>query len=322
MESQQVSSIDPNRGLHFSRLALSLAEHVPDEITRDRLRGIAWAHSGNALRAKEDFPAAGQAFAAAERCWRAAPPGHDLLEEGLIPALKASLSRAERRLDEAERLLERAAAVACGAGFRAQVAISRAKLFEEQLVLERAVSLLEEVSAAELPEDGRLLLCIRHNLADNLSKLGRFSEAEKLLPEVRKLSRAAGGELDQVRLLWVEGRVAAGLGRTDEGLGKLTRVRAEFASRSMDYDAALASLELAALYAEYGQAARVKSLARHLVPIFQSKKVHQEALAALMLFRDAAEKERVTAALATEIVLYLRKARHNPELRFERSVHA
>lgn len=315
-ESQQAAASEPNRGLSLAKLALSLAELVPDEITRERLRGIAWAHAGNALRAKEDFAAAGKAFDAAERSWKEAPPGYDLLEEGLISALKASLCRAEGRLDEAERLLGRAAEATCGAGLRAQIAISRAKLFEERGELERSVALLEEASAGAIPDDGRLLLCIRHNLADGLSKLGRFPEAEKLLPEVRKLSRSEAGELDQVRLLWVEARVAAGLGRTDEALRKLSKVRAEFASRSMDYDAALASLELSAIYAEGGRADEVKSLARHLAPVFRSEKVHEGPRAALMLFRDAAEKGRATASMATEIGLYLRKARHSPELRF------
>jgi hypothetical protein len=48
---------------------------------------------------------------------------------------------------------------------------------------------------------------------DNLSKMGRHREAAVLLPELRELAAAQGGALDPLRLRWVEGRVAAGLGR-------------------------------------------------------------------------------------------------------------
>jgi hypothetical protein len=84
----------------------------------------------------------------------------------------------------------------------------------------------------------------------------------------------------------------------------------------------LVSLELSRLYATQGRTEEVKSLARHMVPIFQSQEIHREALAALLIFREAAEKERVTAEFARDILLYLRKARHNPELRFERGTGA
>ncbi len=81
----------------------------------------------------------------------------------------------------------------------------------------------------------------------------------------------------------------------------------------MGYDVALVSLEMAILYAGLGRTEQVKTLARHMTPIFQAHSIHREALAALTLFRQAAERERVTAELAREILSYLRKARYDPE---------
>jgi tetratricopeptide (TPR) repeat protein len=208
--------------------------------------------------------------------------------------------------------------VASSDTFRAQVLISQAKLLEERGDLEEAVEILQRAHEISLPAgDERVLLCVRHNLADNLSKLDRFREADALLPEIRVLSRKAGGELDRIRLRWTEGRVVAGLGNVEKGIQTLTKVRGEFASHDMVYDTALVSLELSAFHARQGRVQEVKSLARHMVPIFSSQEMHREALAALLVFREAAEKEQVTAELAREILLYLRKARHNPELRFE-----
>jgi hypothetical protein len=51
--------------------------------------------------------------------------------------------------------------------------------------------------------------------------------------------------------------------------------------------------------------------------IFQAQQVHREALAAVILFREAAEKEAVTVDLIRRIQDYLGKARHDPKLRFD-----
>jgi hypothetical protein len=45
--------------------------------------------------------------------------------------------------------------------------------------------------------------------------------------------------------------------------------------------------------------------------------MHREVLAALTLFRDAAETESLTLELARRLVAYLHRARHTPNLRFE-----
>jgi hypothetical protein len=135
-----------------------------------------------------------------------------------------------------------------------------------------------------------------------------------MLPEVKLLSRK---ELDRIRLRWTEGRIAAGLGRIQQGIDLLTQVRAEFVSRKIWFDAALVTLELAVVFLRQGRTDMVKTLAIHLTPIFQSNGVQKEALAALTLCRKAAEQEKVTLDLAERLVAFLRKAQHDPELKFQ-----
>jgi hypothetical protein len=94
-------------------------------------------------------------------------------------------------------------------------------------------------------------------------------------------------------------------------------VRAGFADQGIAYDAALATLELAVLYLEQERTREVKALARQMAPIFKAQGVHREALAALKLFCEAAEKEAVSVELTRRIVAYLYRAQHQPELRFE-----
>jgi len=54
-----------------------------------------------------------------------------------------------------------------------------------------------------------------------------------------------------------------------------------------------------------------------MAPIFIAEGIHEEAQKALELFREAAERERLTVELVLQIVKYLQRARRAPELRFE-----
>jgi transcriptional regulator with XRE-family HTH domain len=319
-ESQRRCGEDPVKAIPLCELALVAADCAEGgEGVRAKLRGIAWAHLGNAFRAKDDFEAAEGAFASADEFWKL---GGDVadgpLEEGLIFALKASLRRDQRQFEEAKTLIERALLLARSSTFRVQVVLGKAKLLEEMGDLEEAVALLEQAKETVSPkEEARLLFYIWHNLAHTLSGLERFEEAESCLPRARAHLLKAGGELNRARLMWTEGRITAGLGDVEEGIALLSRVRGEFVSRDMAYDMALVSLEMSVLYVGLGRTEQVKTLARHMTPIFQAHAIHREALAALTMFRRAAEQERVTAEFAREMLSYLRKARYNPELRFE-----
>lgn len=53
-----------------------------------------------------------------------------------------------------------------------------------------------------------------------------------------------------------------------------------------------------------------------MYPIFHAQDVHREALAALVIFQEAARREELTLQKAREIAAYLREARGNPGLRF------
>lgn len=320
LESQRACSRDIAQAASLADLAVRVAEQVDsDAAWQKKLLGFAHGHVANVLRVRGDFKAASRMFKKAREFWEEGSISHQgYLEEGLLDALEASLRRDEHNFPEALALLECAAQSATGKRLRIQVAVSRAMLCHDIGDLERAALILEGIPEDELPaDDDRLVLCIRHNRMDYLSKLDRFEDAQALLPAVRMLSRRAGGELDRIRLLWTEGRVDAGLGNIGQGMEKLTRVRGHFSSQSMDYDTALVSLEMAALYAKEGRAGEVKTLARYMVPIFQSKKVHREAIAALVLFRQVAEREAATEELVRRILLFLRRARYQPELKFE-----
>lgn len=315
-KSSQAAADDAVKALGLAELAVAVAEQVPGGASwRARLRGYAVAHLGNARRVAGNLRAAEDAFAAAERLWKKGADPFHLLSEARLHGMKASLRRDQRRPAESLDLLEQALAADSDHGLASTLLINKATTLEIMGDLEGAIALLREITPRiEAEGDPRLLFCLRQNLLDFLSKASRIEEAALLLPEAKRLAQ---GELDRLRVRWSEARIAAGLGESARAVHLLSEVRGEFVSRKIHYDSALVSLELALLHLGGGRLAEVRSLARHMVPIFQAVEIHRETLAALMVFRRAAEGERVPLDLVRRIAAFIYRARHTAGLRFE-----
>jgi tetratricopeptide (TPR) repeat protein/transcriptional regulator with XRE-family HTH domain len=320
IESEKQAAHDALTAMHLATLALHIAELIGEEkLWQCRLRGYATAFLGNALRLQGDLRSAEEAFGRSDKLWCAgAACKVTLLEESRLLGLKATLRRDQRLFGESLELLNRALELDRQGALTGYLLLKRAKTLEELGNLEAAIEVLEQAgSFINQEQDPQLFGWLQHNRTDYLSKLGRYVAAESLIPKVKLLYSQSDDDLNMARLRWVEGRTADGLGKTDQGIEILTKVRADFASRNMHYDTALISLELATILAREGRSDQVKALARHMTPIFQAQGVHREALAALALFRKAAESEKVTADLARRLLEYLHRARHDPKLRFE-----
>lgn len=317
-ESVKAAADKPKRAGELADLALLVASLVSgDEHWKSRIQGYVWAFAGNARRVQGDLPGADEAFARSTELWRGgAASTMDPLDEARLLDLEASLRRAQRRLPEALALLDLALVFAKGEA-TGRILIKKAKTLEEMGDYEGAVALLRQADPFLTAEtEPRLLLCQRFNLLDYLCHLGRFTEAVPLLSPLRVLAAQLGNDLDLVRLRWLEGRLAAGLGHVEEATEALRLVRAEFTTRGVAYDAALITLELAVLLATQGRTREVKELARHSAPLFKAQGVHREALAALAAFRRAAEEETLSAKAAQEIFDFLRLARLDTSLQF------
>jgi tetratricopeptide (TPR) repeat protein len=238
-----------------------------------------------------------------------------VLDPGRLLDLEASLRRAQRRFGEALALLDEALAIGRSP---ARVLVQKGFTLEVMGEFERSIEiLLQAKPLAERQGDRRLQNMLHCNLGFTFCHVGRFAEAAELAREVRTCAAAMGDEIGVLRGIWLEGRIAAGLGRPAEARSLLRQARQEFAARKMGYDVALALLEEAALLLAESRTAEVKSLARELAAVFESKGVHREALAALRLFQEAAEREEATAELARRVLRYLFRARHDQGLRFE-----
>jgi transcriptional regulator with XRE-family HTH domain len=318
-ESEKAAAADANRALELADLALRVALLVPgEEGWRSHVQGYAWAHVGNARRVGGNLPGADEAFARFRDLWGVSSSNDaDLLSEGRVLDLEASLRREQGLLTEALALHNQALAVTKRSDC-AYILLNKANVQEDLGHYQGAVASLQEASALiDGSRQPRLLFALKFNLAVNLEHLRRHSESEALLPEIRELAVRLGNALDLVRVLWLQGRTAASLGRTAEAVISLEQVRKEFTGRGIAFDSALVSLELAALHLEQGRIAEVKSLARQMGPIFQAQGVPREAVAALKLFCEAAEKEVATLDLVRQMIDFWEKVRNDPHLRFK-----
>jgi tetratricopeptide (TPR) repeat protein len=331
-ESLRLTSVDAAQAVERAEIAVLVSDLLKDdEPVTDRrlyqLRGYAWAHDGNARRVLGDLRSADESFAISEAWWEAgeAALGDCLGYEPVVLDLKASLRIAQRRFPEAFALLDRIYAIHeqrpehKDAHLAGRALVTKALALAEMNEPEQSIELLERAEGlVQMERDPRLVLCLRHNLLWDLTTVERHEEAESRLPGVAALCRELGNPLDLIRLRWAEGKIAAGLGRTEEAMQILSELRQDFLDRDMAYDSALVTLELTELYARSGRAAEVKELSLQMAGIFQSQDVPREALAALLFFQKAAQRERVTAELAREIATFLQQLRANPVLRFER----
>ena len=314
---------DPAFGEHLGLLALRLSDHLDRgrygaERIAD-LRARTWAFVGNACRIRSDFQGAEEAFIQAYQQLKKGT--RDGLERAIFLDLKASLRRDQRRFDAALRLLRRAEDLFLGHGEKHRAGRSLVKLatvHHHSGNMEAAISCLHRaVPLIDSDREPRLLLCARHNLVFYLTGLSRFTEAQRLYLDARPLYRSFNEPWVQNRRRWVRGKIAKGLGQLRRAEAQLLAARDGFIAEGIPYDTALVSLEIALLYAEQGRTEDLKRLAAEMVPIFASRHIHREALAALTFFRQAVEAERAGAELVARVAAYLRRAEGDPGLQFE-----
>lgn len=314
-ESVQAASRDLKEAWAWARLGVEIAELVPGpEGWKNSLKGFAGAHLANILKAKGELKAADAAFGPAEKLWLAGSDPDRILDPGRLLDLEAALRRAQRRFDDALRLLGKARGVSRSP---AHTSISMAFTLEVMGKYERAVeALLEAAPLVEKEGDPRLSYMWRFNLAVNYTHLSLYTKAVELMEQVQQSVLDRGDEVESIRVTWLCGRISAGLGRPEEALRLLKLAQEDFAARDMWYDVALAFMEVGALLLDAGRPAEVKAMVPGIVKEFQAREVHREALVALRLFQEATELETATAEMARSVLRFLFQARHDQGLRF------
>lgn len=274
---------------------------------------------GEALRHRSDLRAADEALCFAEAFLEAGTG--DTLEVGYLLEVRSALRRDQRRLPEAHRMVDDAIAVyrryrefhLLGRAF-----VEKGRIHAAAHDLDTAIQWLRKGLGLLDPTRERLLeLSARHVLMLCLLENGRAQEAGFLLKASRSEFEVHAGAILRLRVRWLEGKVHLSLGELDEAERDLAEARRGFIEQGIGFDAAAVSLELASLYAVQRRVGEMRLLAEEMLPIFQARDLHREAIAALIVFQQAVRMERVSEELLREIQLYLERARKDHRLRFE-----
>jgi len=294
----------PEQMVLLARAACAVADRIEverfgQEVTND-LRARAWAELANAYRVADDFDKARRAYS-----W-----ARDLAEKGsqsapvmarLAELLAAYLSDV-RLFSDSASLLQRARDLYASCGDREGV--SRVLVFLG-LVLgydgecDRAI--IAFLQALErLPPFSSLEVPAIHGLALNLTEAGHPEWAQRVLRANLRLYRRAG-KLTGLRLIWLEGKIAAGLKKYGRAEAKLNTARYAFLREGQTYDAALVSLDLAWVFARGGRRREVAWIATQMLQTFRSMGIAREAIASIVLLQKSCEEERPIEALCGQI---------------------
>lgn len=319
-ESRKQVHEDPDEALHLATLARRIAQLNPQMPQSFDLIALATAQMANACRAGDDVQQAEEHFGHA----RYVITHHGVTDPELLARvdhLEGSLRMDQRQFQRAEELLSRSAMLYRLSGDKVETSRVLTTLGLMYLHQGEIASAIETTTAAlrglQGASEPRLYLCARFNLARCLTEDGQYQEATDLLTVDADLYREFPDAWTQLRLSWLQGKIAAGLGRSEEAEKIFLEVRDGFIAQGIGYDAAMVSIEdLALLYLREGRVSDVKRLAEEIHPIFEAQDVHREALAALRLFQEAARAEQLTVKALREYARYLKEAQTDPALKF------
>lgn len=313
--SRAVAPADPTAALEAAELGLAIAERLhPAELPAAAIASAqarAWGHLGNAKRIFADYREAERCFLEAER--KLAASWLDPLDEGQLLQFQASLDRDLGRFSAGVERLETALEIYRSVNEphgQGRCWISLGILFYLLDELDTADDcLLRGASMVDSVRDPRLLLCAHQYLALGRLKAGRAAEALAMLHDDRQRWAAGATELDRLRVRWLEAQILGKLDRLIEAQEMLIEVQAGFVAARLPYDAALAGLELAMIYARRGLAGNARRVAERTLPIFRSLDTQPAFVAAVIVFESAVEQDRLSLAALREISSALERAR-------------
>jgi tetratricopeptide (TPR) repeat protein len=318
-ESSQAGAADPPAANELAELALQVVERLDGRyygtsVVQD-MRARAWAYLGNARRLHGNLAGAEKALNIAERLVELGSA--DPLEEARILDLRASLLSDQGWLEEAADLLDSVIDIyedVRDLHAKGRALISKGTFLGSAGFPDEAIELIAEgLSLLDDAEPAQVRLG-RHQLILFLNDCGRSKEALRQLESFRSSYPELQDPATEIRLIWLEGRTAAGLGRFAQAELALLEARRRLLDLGMGYDAALVMLDLAGIYLEQGRRDEVRRLVEDMLPLFMVQNLHRHALAALIAFQQAVEGNDVTPARVQEIASYLQRARKNPRL--------
>jgi tetratricopeptide (TPR) repeat protein len=317
--SRMVRFDNPEKVLHLAHLAClgaescTVAEMGSPERLAD-LRAQGWRQYGNALRVQGRLRESEAAFARAQRyCQEGTgdPPVKAKLFTQMV-SLRIFQRRFEEAIqlaDEAGRIYKEIGQIDSWASSMVQKAVACIYSGDPETAartLNRAIPLIDPAG------DPHLLLAACHNLVRCYIDLDRPEQALSIYFDTRELYQEFNDSLILLRATWQEGQLLRDLGHLHAAEASLVHARTGFIERQLQYEAALVSLDLAAVYVRSGEAEKLKEIVATTVPIFRALGVDREAIASLIQLQQLSEHGRqafeLIRALSSSIEQLGRKA--------------
>ena len=299
---------DPSGMLRLAELARVAAgscgvEAAGSEKRLSDLHGQAWRQYGNALRILGRLPEAEEAFATAQRHLEAGTL--DPLLRARLCNQTASLRYFQRRFAEAVEVADEAAQIYAELGEKHSLASTTVQKAIALLYAgepEDAVRVLNQaIPLIDADGDTHLLLAACHNLVRCYIDLGRPEQALSIYSETRELYRKFDDPLIRLRVSWQEGQLLRDMGHLRAAESVLLQARQGFIERNLLYEAALISLDLAAVFVRLQAEPELRQTVEETVPIFRSLGVDREALASLLQLQQLSHQSRQ----ALELIRFL-----------------
>lgn len=300
-QSWSLRNEDPQGMLRLAGWAVEAADRLHPEqcgarVTLD-LRAQAWGEYANACRIADDLVRANQAIGHAAAL-RKEGSGSPLIRARLAE-LAAGIFSHQRSFAAALQALDAAFAVYDKHGDREsslRVLVKRGIYTGRSGDPEQGLEFLTK--ALRLSEGGSTLrFQILHNILLFRVEMGDFRGANLLLFDLRPLYLHHAGTVDLTKLRGIEGKIAAGLGEWERAERAFRQVREEFETRGQFYHAATLGLDLAEIWLRQGRTREVKDLVLETLAIFRARYVARDSIAALLLLRDALDRDLATLEL-------------------------
>jgi tetratricopeptide (TPR) repeat protein len=315
--SRWYSRLDPQEGVDIMQLAVMIADHIDparlggEEARRDLL-AESYALLGNAQRLASDFEASRLSYSEA---WQ-----HEEMGTG-NPYTKANITRLEAHwmidmgeFETAEAALEDALAYyrTVGDTNKEGVVLVKMGVAIGYVDAERGVRHIRQaIPLIDAKRQPRVWLCAQHDLAWFLTDAGAGKDALAVLEDARQLYRQFPDEHAQLRLHWLEAKIARSMGRQDEAAHILRLLWDEFRARELRHELLMVTLDLAEVLAAAGHVEEAAVLVRQFFPIMTAWSMHRYALAAWLMLREALELRQVED-LIPRLRLYYRRHWNRP----------
>ncbi|HYG65701.1 MAG TPA: hypothetical protein VEL74_24165, partial [Thermoanaerobaculia bacterium] len=246
----------PAEAVVLGRLAIGLAGRLswPDAGQKAAARARALILTAGFCRL------AGQESLAAVLLRRAVPWLVEPRVRGDYCRTLALLRWQQGRTEEAIALFQRGARVLDEAGLPEEAArckVPLGLLYTEQGAVRRALEMF--LSMELLDPHARPGLAARAclALALGLVDIDMAADARAALRGAHRIYGQIRADLEQVRVYWLEGRVLASLGETEQALALMEQIFAKLFAEGLVAEAAVAGVELAGLLASLGRAGEI-----------------------------------------------------------------